>query len=257
MYEDQHLREAVKRNELNDSTSMLRAKEDMKYIAKRYFTQPNYLKVNGKPIFLDFGPQWFTTEEQWTEVFSAFGEQQPAFYALNYHSHFAGRNAVGEYGWIYGDYLAGLQHFYNTFEYSGDKIGVAYPGFVDYYKDGNWGDGIGWNIPHRGDSTFTETLQLALSSKPEIIQLATWNDYGEGTMIEPTREFGYTFLATLQRELGVKNLSPKDFELVFDFYNARINHKNDASIQLQLDRAFALIAALRLDEARKIITSVK
>ncbi len=38
------------------------------------------------------------------------------------------------------------------------------------------------------------------------IQLVTWNDYGEGTMIEPTHEFGYTFLEIVQqarrKELG-------------------------------------------------------
>jgi len=39
-----------------------------------------------------------------------------------------------------------------------------------------------------------------------LVQLVTWNDYGEGTMIEPTHEFGYTFLEVIQRarrdELG-------------------------------------------------------
>ncbi|GHT33038.1 hypothetical protein FACS189434_06240 [Bacteroidia bacterium] len=257
LYEDQHLRDNKNRGFLNDSTAMLQAQYDMKYIKERYFSQPNYLKIGGKPILLDFGPQYFTTEEQWTQVFSAFGEEQPAFYALNYHGNRAGKNTAGEYAWIWKDYLDGLRHFYNTYEYAGDKIAVAYPGFVDYYKDGGWGEGIGWNIPHRGDSTFTETLELALSSKPAIIQLATWNDYGEGTMIEPTREFGYSFLTTLQRELGVKNLSEKDLALVFDFYNARIKNKDNVDAQAQLDRAFALIAALRIDEARKIIEKLK
>jgi hypothetical protein len=27
--------------------------------------------------------------------------------------------------------------------------------------------------------------------KPSIIQIATWNDWGEGTVVEPSREFGY------------------------------------------------------------------
>ncbi len=33
----------------------------------------------------------------------------------------------------------------------------------------------------------------------------TWNDYGEGTMIEPTKEFGYGFLNTLQKREGENN----------------------------------------------------
>ena len=257
MYEDQHLRDNVGRGFLNDSTALLQAQMDMKYIKERYFSQSNYLKVDGKPLLLDFGPQYFSAEEQWTTVFSAFGEEQPAFFALNYHGHRAEKNTYGEFAWIWKDYLNGLRHFNNTYEYAGDKMGVAYPGFVDFYKDGGWGEGLGWTIPHRGDTTFTETLQLALNSAPSMIQLATWNDYGEGTMIEPTVEFGYTFLTTLQRELGVKNLSQTDLELVFDFYQARLKHKNCTKTQKQLDKAFALIAALRIDEARKIIGKLK
>ena len=257
MYEDQHVRDNVGRGFLNDSTALLQAQTDMRYIKERYFSQPNYLKVDGKPVLLDFGPQYFTTEDEWTNVFSAFGDEQPAFYALNYHGHRAGQNAYGEYAWIWKDYLDGLRHFYNYYEYAGDKMGVVYPGFVDFYKQGGWGDGMDWSIPHRGDTTFTETLQLALGSNVNIIQLATWNDYGEGTMIEPTVEFGYTFLTTLQRELGVKNLSQADLELVFDFYNTRVERKDSVEAQKQLDRAFALIAALRIDEAREIISKLK
>ncbi len=256
MYEDQHVRDAANRKELN-MDSMSRAKEDMKYIKERYFLEPNYIKVDGRPVLLDFGPQYFTTEEQWTEIFSVFGEEQPAFYALNYHGARAGKNLYGEYAWIWKDYLDGLRHFYNTYEFAGDKMGVAYPGFVDFYKDGGWGDGIGWTIPHRGDSTFVETLQLALSSQVNMIQLATWNDYGEGTMIEPTKEFGYSFLTALQRELKVKDLSQKDLELVFDFYQARLKNAGNAEAQQKLDKAFDLMTALRMDEARKIIDKLK
>jgi len=255
IYEDQHLRDNVGRGLLKAEDALSQAKFDMEYIKKRYFSEPNYIKVNGRPLLLDFGPQYFTTEEQWTEIFSVFGDEQPAFYSLWYNFN-AGKNAYGQFSWIWKDYLDGLRHFYNTYEYGGDKMGVAYPGFHDFYKEGKWGDGYP-TIPHRGDTTFTETLQLALGSNVDMIQLATWNDYGEGTMIEPTYEFGYTFLTALQRELGVKNLSQADLELVFDFYNARVEHKDCVEAQKQLDKAFALIAALKIDEARKIINELK
>ena len=32
----------------------------------------------------------------------------------------------------------------------------------------------------------------------QIVQIATWNDWGEGTQIEPSREFGYRDLECLQ-----------------------------------------------------------
>lgn len=254
LYEDQHLRDAAGRNELTDKP-VDRAKKDMEYIKTRYLNEPNYIHVDGKPLLLDFGPQTFEKEAEWTDIFSVFGEKQPAFYTLWYQSADAGKNAYGEYAWIWKDYLAGLRHFYNTYSYSGHKIGVAYPGFVDFYKEGNWGDGIGWQIAHRGDSTLTETLRLAMNSNVDFIQLATWNDYGEGTMFEPTVEFGFTFLATLQKELGVKNLSQQDLELVFDLYQARVKYAKSDKIQKKLDKASEYIASLQIDKAKKILVN--
>jgi acetyl esterase/lipase len=60
-------------------------------------------------------------------------------------------------------------------------------------------------------STLAETLDLALRSGAPLIQVATWNDYGEGTVIKPTRAFGNRYLEQLQRvskavlsDVGVK-----------------------------------------------------
>jgi hypothetical protein len=63
------------------------------------------------------------------------------------------------------------------------KMGVVYPGFHDFYKEGGWGDSY-FFIDHQGTNTFKATLELALASSAGYIQAATWNDYGEGTIIE-------------------------------------------------------------------------
>jgi hypothetical protein len=54
----------------------------------------------------------------------------------------------------------------------------------------------------------------------DYIQIVTWNDYGEVTMIEPTREFGYTFLTLLQEKLGVKH-NQADLEQVTKIFHQR------------------------------------
>jgi hypothetical protein len=260
MYEDQHLRDNVGRGFLTDSTAFLQAKSDMEYYRDRYFGEPNYTKVDGRPLLTDFGPQYFTTEDQWTDIFSVFGENQPAFYALNYAGSKSGKNTYGEFAWVdqrANYHLDNLKHFYNTYEFAGKRMGTAYPGFRDFYTEGGWGTNL-FVVPHRGDTTLVETLDLALASDSvEIIQLATWNDYGEGTMFEPTQEFGFTFLASLQRELGVKDLTEKDLELCFDLYQARLKFADNADAQKQLDEASSLMAALKIADARKIIEGLK
>ena len=83
-------------------------------------------------------------------------------------------------------------------------MGIAYPGFEDFYEEGNAGNGF-FHIPHLDGATLDTTLQLAQLQEEnlDILQLATWNDFGEGTMFEPTWELGYRYLTQLQQYLGV------------------------------------------------------
>jgi hypothetical protein len=37
-------------------------------------------------------------------------------------------------------------------------------------------------------------MSLALADDPEIVQIVTWNDFNEGTVIEPTKNFGFADL---------------------------------------------------------------
>ena len=64
-------------------------------------------------------------------------------------------------------------------------FGGAYPGFHDFYSEGGWGDGMGWQIDHKNGETFEETLDISANAYIDYLQLITWNDFGEGTMIEP------------------------------------------------------------------------
>jgi len=83
---------------------------------------------------------------------------------------------------------------------SSDVIVSALPGFRDVYQESHP------VVEHRDGETLKESLAVCMEGPWEIVQLVTWNDYGEGTMIEPTHEFGYRFLEIIQasrrRELG-------------------------------------------------------
>jgi hypothetical protein len=75
------------------------------------------------------------------------------------------------------------------------KFGVADPGFDSAYAMRGW-LGPGCTIPV-SVGTFEKILDAAISGGSHYIQFATWNGDGEGTMIEPTKEFGYGFLTAL------------------------------------------------------------
>ncbi len=228
---------------------LAQARSDMAYIRDNYFPSSNYIKVNGAPVLLDFGPQAFQNPSDWNNILSVFS-QKPTFLTLWYMSQYAGSNANGEFCWIYSDFTTGLANFYNN-RALGAKFGVGYPGFNAFYSAGGW-DGPTFTLPHNGTGTFGQTLDLALNSGVQQIQLATWNDYGEGTMIEPTREFGNGFLTTLQLKLGVP-YSQAELELINTLYQQRKQYSGDATKQATLDQAAAAFAALNVASAKDIL----
>jgi hypothetical protein len=253
VYEDQDINIALKNKAIDNKIEA--AQKDMDYLNTNYFSRPNYVKYNNKPLLLTFGPQTFETEDEWTQIFSKLGDNKPAFFTLWYESKDAGANATGEFAWIWQKNLEDLDKFYNNHPINGSKIAAAYPGFVSFYADGGWGN-IPWTIPHRGDTTFRETLKMALDSKLDIIQLVTWNDYGEGTMIEPTVEFGFSYLTELQKTLGVK-YSQNDLEMIFKLYYSRRKYASSKEDQRKLDQVFYYIVSLNIEKAKALLDKIE
>jgi hypothetical protein len=246
VYEDQNL--------VNASDKIVQAQSDMTYLQSNFFVQSNYETDNGKPLLLVFGPQQIKTGADWTSIFSVL-TTQPAFFPLLFQSGAAGTTATGEFSWIGQDDLTTQNDFYNMV-FSGEKIGCAYPGFNSYYAAGGWG-GPTWIIDHDSLNKFSTTLDLALSkSFLNYIQLVTWNDYGEGTIIEPTTEYGYGYLTTLQQKLGVSGLGQSDLELVYQLYTARKNNAALPDVQAKLNLISKYMAALDMTTAKNLLAQL-
>ena len=131
-------------------------------------------------------------------------------------------------------------------------MAAVYPGFRDYYREGGWGDGLGWSIHHEEGGTLAATLERSGRSGLPFLQLVTWNDFGEGTMIEPTRRFGFSFLVQVQAFTGV-DFTEADLELVYALYQARNRHGTDRAMQAELDQVYRCIVSLRLEEAAGLL----
>ena len=135
-------------------------------------------------------------------------------------------------------------------------MGSAYPGFKDFYAEGGGGAAIGWTIDHKNGATLDETLLLAKNANVNYIQLITWNDFGEGTMIEPTVEFGYTFLDKIKTFAGVKN-TETIFPDISTMYNLRTAKKGNADAQKKLDQAFNYFVSMQPAKAKQLIYEIK
>ena len=245
VYEDQNLNN----NLVLDKVAQ--AKTDMDYIASNYFSQSNYETIGGQPLLLDFGPQALTNPSDWTSVFSALSPK-PAFFTLWGFNNQAGSNALGQFAWVVQANTTSLANFYAN-SYTGIKIGAAYPGFQDYYAAGGWPGALGWQIAYNSTGTFNTTLDIALATSNNYLQLVTWNDYGEGTMIEPTTQFGYDFLTLLQQKLGISTFVKSDLENVKKLYDLRKSNAGNSNNQKALSQVFYYMVSLQMDKAKEIL----
>jgi len=83
VYEDRFLTNIVDAG--LSPTIVSAAKTDFSYLQNNYFNDANYIKVDGKPLLLNFGPITLTTPTDWTNAFSVLSTK-PTFLTLWYES---------------------------------------------------------------------------------------------------------------------------------------------------------------------------
>ncbi|GEM44422.1 hypothetical protein DC3_00570 [Deinococcus cellulosilyticus NBRC 106333 = KACC 11606] len=251
VYEDQNVRIAFERGVVTDPLAQVR--KDLLFLQQNHFSDPQYFQVQGHPLLMVFGPQTVQKPSDWADLLENLNPQ-PCLVSLWYEVQEISADCRGEHAWVYQDARPHLEHlksFYAQRQNFGVKMGSAYPGFHDFYQEGGWGEGY-FHIPV-GLDTFRQTLDLALRSKVDVVQLVTWNDHGEGTAIEPTREFGFQFLTHLQERLGVSGLGEQDLKLVLELYQQRKKHAGSPEQQKRLDQVSGWMSVLKMNEAAALL----
>ena len=133
---------------------------------------------------------------------------------------------------------------------------MAFPRFVDVYKAAKVHESYG-RIEDRRGATFRLTLQKALASRSRLVQIATWNDWGEGTVIEPSREYGFRDLEVV-KSLRRKHIDPSfepsaaDLRLPRRLFDRRRRASRPAQHR-ELDRVAGWISSGQRSRARSAL----
>jgi hypothetical protein len=265
-YEDQTIKHMVDNKHLAMADVYTHGQDVMRYLQEMWFGDDAYLKSDGRPVLLTFGPQYYVNATDWEKLFSML-DVQPVFITLDKR---LGTVATSSFPWppmwaskdgvltqaALEDYL---EKFYAKVANDSYIVGGAFPQFHDIYKEAGVSEGYGYLDPRDGE-TFRYTLDLALSHSPDVIQLITWNDYGEGTIIEPTEEFGYQYLEMVQEARramadGDFAFTAEGLRLPIQLFNLRREYAGDAAVNARLDQAFAALIAGDVSTATDIIES--
>ncbi len=237
MYEDQTVPHLIEGKQFPASEAVAHGQSVLKWAQTHWFSDPAYLILGSDPVFLVFGPQFYQ-EDQWKQIFAPL-PHPPAFF-----TEMVRRDpAVGAFDWPLpqGGHAQSVRDNLSFYDRAGSwpqSIAGAWPRFQDVYGEAGTQPSYPV-IEDRQGRTYSETLELALKSTAPIVQLITWNDWGEGTMIEPSAEFGYRDLETTQR-LRRRYLDPKfsataaDLRLPLAVYELRRRSRGNTVVLKQL-----------------------
>ena len=226
-----------------------------------YFENPAYIRrgPGNDPLVMNFGPITFQQPSQWTQILAQAGEDVD-FLTLEYQMGDAGSNADGEYAWPYQDagtsnhLTTHLRNFYlSRAPTLQTAAGVAYPGFRDFYQQGGAGSGY-FYIPENNGQTLTDTLNIynTFQGVLDMLQLATFNDFGEGTMFEPTVETGFNYLNRIQQFTGTP-YGTNELQLIYQLYLARKEYAGNAARQSMLDQVSLALTSLDVTSAWSLL----
>jgi hypothetical protein len=256
-YEDQTVKHMVDEGRMTREEGLAHGQDMVRYMHEQWFGSDAYLKTADQPVLFTFGPQYFKSAADWETMFEV-ADPRPALVTLDGHM-VAG--ALASYPWpqMMGYDLnlaaveAQLTQFYRKARRWDYVVGGAFPGFHDIYEEAGVRSSYGTMDALDGEM-FRFTLQMALDQNPDVIQLITWNDYGEGTIIEPTEEFGYRYLEvvqTTQQALQGADFSftAANLQLPLQIFNLRKAAVGDAAINALLNAAVDAVFSGDLDAA--------
>jgi hypothetical protein len=164
---------------------------DLTYVASQYEASPAYMHINGRPVVFFFGVDGYYID--WSrEISSIPGNPLLVFEGTDGLTR---KLSDGGYSWIqiesnnpFDTQLAAQDSFYQAAQKASGRLafGVLYKGFNDTLAQ--WGTNrvIQQNCGQTWLQNFSEEGKYySGSNELSGIQIATWNDYEEGTAIEP------------------------------------------------------------------------
>lgn len=248
-YEDQTIPVLVKAGRIREDDRVSHAANEIQWMTENWFQLASYVKFDQKPLLLSFG-QAGLTDAEWT---SCFGQlKSPVSYLSLHHRR---SSAIGAFDWpIPADALKAYERFQKESRGWPTAIPVAFPRFVDIYAEAKIGPSYGRVEDDQGKS-FRMMLEAGLKSGASVVQIATWNDWGEGTIIEPSHEYGYRDLEAVQslvrrhvnRQFSSK---PADLRLPSQILEAR---RSSTANHSKLDEAVRYLNDNQSEQARQIL----
>jgi hypothetical protein len=277
-YEDATIKQEVTGGFITAADAVAHAQQTMLYAQTNFFNDASFLRWQSLPVLLNFGPQYFTNSSDWSSNFSVLSAtDQPAFFTEDNRLVPVG---TGAFDWppmslsqtnaqstnepvlsnaVMNNYLVAFDQKAAAWP---AFVSSAFPRFHDIYAQAGVEPSFGY-LDDQNGMTFQETLTRAMTNQSTFIQVVTWNDFGEGTIVEPTVQYGYRDLGVIQnfRRQYLDASFPfhtNDLLLPLRLYNLRKQYgTTNPVLSAELDRVFTNIVSSNLTAAGLELTGLE
>ena len=191
-----------------------RAVSDLSYVLKKYADSPAFLKVDGKPVIFAFGRVtqqvlWYEWPEVIAEARSRAGTDFlliPGVYHPHYARAFDGVHTYLIASWAADRSLDEVREFSRRRYERAVQIAERWnkiscltviPGF-----DNSEIQQPLTVVRRREGKLYRALWQSAIEARPDWILITSWNEWHEGSEIEPSREHGDAFLKLTEEYAG-------------------------------------------------------
>lgn len=215
---------------------------DLELFERRYFGEPNYLRIDGRPVVYYFASSAFTGDVEGAYRAAIDGlDEDPYLVADNvakvpiplYEARLDPFDAISPYnpydsGLVrnedFDEYLERVARWYLqsslAVEHSGhDFLPTVIPGYDDTHVRPEADHPILQRSPDRFRQFCRVAREYAGSSR-NVVFLTSFNEWPEYTAVEPTTDYGTTYLEVTREELTEYSSTPDQASyvpLVFDF----------------------------------------
>jgi PKD repeat protein len=194
----------------------------LNYMAENYYSSPAYAKINGRPVVLEFNMEAWPID--WARVIASI-QGNPVFFFRNPPA-FTNGNAFGGYSWGPADGLAYTDYFNKIAAQHTDKMVMAdgWKGFNDVLASWSKSRVLDQQCGQTWLSSMAELSKYySTTNQLPYLQIATWNDYEEGTTVESGIDNCVTVNATTSGSSLTWQLSGAGLENTIDHFTAFIS----------------------------------
>ncbi len=177
--------------------------EDFKYLEEKYFSHPAFLHADGRPVVFIYSRVMLQSWPDWPFILKRFDREGMDYYL----------SADAGWTWVQPFVQLGFDqvHFYNQLQqvllwspgllkygsfvkgahlYGRDAAVTVLPGYDDHLVPGR----DPFLIERENRETYKKIWENALAADPDWILITSFNEWFEGTEIEPSEECGDLYL---------------------------------------------------------------